>query len=182
MTDIAAGTVPATKDDEALVASALRDRSTFGVLYERYRLPVYRYLRARGADDDVALDLMATTFERALSSLHRFRSRDGGFGAWLFRIARNARVDEHRRSSRVTGLDNALSVAAPQRDVDAWIDLRVRVARLPEPTRDAIALRYAAGLSAREIASIIGKPPDAVQKLIERGIKSLREDLRDDVR
>ena len=182
MTELTAGTVPTLTDDEALVAAALRDRAAFGVLYERYRLPVYRYLRAKGAGDDQALDLMATSFERALTSLHRFRAQGGGFSAWLFRIARNAKVDEHRRSSRVIGLDEALTVAAQERDIEASIDLRRRVARLPEPTRDAIAMRYAAGLTAQEIASVLGKRPDAVQKLIERGLKSLREDLRDDVR
>jgi RNA polymerase sigma-70 factor, ECF subfamily len=182
MTDAVAGTVPAGTDDDALVASALRERAAFGLLYERYRLPVYRYLRARGADDDVALDLMATTFERALTSLHRFHPRGGGFAAWLFRIARNARIDEHRRSARHAGLEAAIDVATPAVDTDAFVDLRDRVSRLPQPSRDAIALRYGAGLRTREIAVILGKRPEAVQKLIERGLIALREDLRDDIR
>jgi DNA-directed RNA polymerase specialized sigma24 family protein len=50
------------------------------------------------------------------------------------------------------------------------------VRALPGPTRDAIALRYAAGLSTREIAAVLGKSEAATQKLISRGLAALRED------
>lgn len=65
------------------------DPSVFGLLYEKHRLSVYRYLRARTRSDEDALDLAAVTFERAFGSLGGFRRRDGGVQAWLLRIARN---------------------------------------------------------------------------------------------
>ena len=52
------------------------------------------------------------------------------------------------------------------------------LAELPEPARDALALRYAAGLSAREIAHVIGKSDDATKKLLSRSLASLREAAR----
>ncbi|MEO8639616.1 MAG: RNA polymerase sigma factor, partial [Chloroflexota bacterium] len=70
--------------------------SGFTKLYEKHRLPVYRYLRARTNSDEDALDLAATTFERAYANLGRFRRRDGGVQAWLLRIARNTAIDAHR--------------------------------------------------------------------------------------
>jgi RNA polymerase sigma-70 factor, ECF subfamily len=172
------GAVVDGRDDDALVAAAVRDREEFAVLYERYRLPVYRYLRARGADDDLALDLTADTFERALRSLGRYRPRAGGFAAWLLRIARNARVDDRRRTARLVPLPDAGPASADQANPDLAIDLRRLVAGLPAPTREAIALRYAAGLTASEIGVVLGKRPEAVQKLIERGLETLREGLR----
>ena len=54
------------------------DPSAFGLLYEKHRLAVFRYLRARTPSDDEALDLTAVTFERAFGSRGRFRRRDGG--------------------------------------------------------------------------------------------------------
>lgn len=165
--------------DDALVAAAQADRACFARIYERYRLPVYRFLRARGHDHDAALDLTAVTFERALVSLHRYRTRGGGLAAWLLRIARNASIDQHRRASRVRELvaDDlpAMSTPGPEQATE----LRLLLAALPPLSRDAIALRYGAGLTAREIGDVLGKRPDAIQKIIERGLMALREASHD---
>ena len=55
--------------------------------------------------------------------------------------------------------------------------MRDAVAGLPEVQRDAIWLRYAGGLNAREIGHVLGKSEAAVQKQIQRGLESLREAL-----
>lgn len=164
--------------DEALVHTAIADPLAFAAIYERFRAPVYRYLRARTQSDDDALDLAAATFERAFRSLATYRASGAGLGAWLFRIARNAQLNERRRTTRLTALAGAdVLPAVSQTQEGIGIDLRVALARLPAPTRDAMALRYAAGLTAREIGAVLGKRPDAVQKLIERGLDTLREGL-----
>lgn len=163
--------------DDVLVATALAEPAAFSAIYERYWLAVYRYLRAQGADEDSAMDLTASTFERAISSLRSYRGHGGGLGAWLMRIARNARIDEHRRSSRSTGLAAADHLAAVGPTHESDIELRLLLAQLPSDTRDAIALRYAAGLTAVEIGHVLDKRPEAVQKMIERGLSALREAL-----
>ena len=151
----------------------------FSLVYERYRLPVFRYLRARGVGDEDALDLTAVTFERAFAARHRFRTRDGGLGAWLFRIARNAAIDAHRHRGpeRPLAPDDEPALYADGVEVEARRELLDAVAALPEVQRDAIRLRYAAGLSAREIGVVLGHTEDAIQKQIQRGIHALREAL-----
>jgi RNA polymerase sigma-70 factor (ECF subfamily) len=54
---------------------------------------------------------------------------------------------------------------------------RVRrlVAQLRAPERDAIALRYAAGMTAREISEVIGRSEEATQKLLSRALVRLKE-------
>jgi RNA polymerase sigma factor (sigma-70 family) len=52
------------------------------------------------------------------------------------------------------------------------------VRSLPVATRDAVSLRYGLGWSTREIAHLLGKSEPATQKLIERGLRVLRETLR----
>ncbi|MFN8623803.1 MAG: sigma-70 family RNA polymerase sigma factor [Chloroflexota bacterium] len=162
--------------DDALVAAALADRARFAAIYERHRLPVYRYVRARGADEDTAIDIVAIAFERALVALPTYRPRGGGLGAWLFRIARNAWLDEGRRRARTAGL----SLVADHTDgggLGRDPDLHLALRRLPTDAQEAVALRYAAGLTAAEIGQVLGKRPAAVQKLIERSLDTLKEAL-----
>lgn len=161
------------------------DATSFAVVYQLHRRSVYRYLRARVRDHEEALDLTAITFERAFTNLERFRSRDGGVHAWLLRIARNAAIDAGRRRRPTVDLADAdafLGRAAVQSD-------RVERERanilgltdaLPPDQRDMLLLRYAAGLTAREIGVVVGKREGAVQKQIERGLVALREALHDD--
>ena len=157
--------------------------ASFTPIYEAHRLSVYRYLRARTSNDEEALDLTAVTFERAFANHRRFRRRDGGVHAWLLRIARNAAIDATRRrrpTIDIAGADVHLGRRAVEVDRLAQQSTEVLdlVARLPDDQRDALLLRYAGGLTSREIGIVIGKRESAVQKQIERGLAALREAIR----
>jgi RNA polymerase sigma-70 factor, ECF subfamily len=54
------------------------------------------------------------------------------------------------------------------------------VARLSDVQRDALALRFAGGLSSREIAPVIGKSEAATKKLLTRALAALKEATRND--
>ena len=170
-------------DNETTRADVEPDRldpSMFGLIYERHRLAVFRYLRARTRNDEDAMDLAALTFERAFAGLGRFRRRDGGVQAWLLRIARNSAIDAHRRrrpTVALAGADGQLGRIAIEADRvsgerENVLDL---VDRLPGDLGDVLMLRYAAGLTAREIGVVVGRREGAVQKRIERGLAALRE-------
>ena len=163
----------AASDDESLATAAAADRREFAAIYERYRIPVYRYLRARTLSDDEAQELAAITFERALQSIDRFRPVGGGLLAWLLRIARNAHIDRIRHATRDRTFlpDPAMSATHPDDDVI----LRALVDALPVRQRDAIQLRFAAGLTAREIGGVLGMSEAAAQKQVERGLQALKE-------
>ncbi|MFN8622912.1 MAG: RNA polymerase sigma factor [Chloroflexota bacterium] len=162
--------------DAALVAAALADPAAFDAIYERYHAQVFRFVLARGLDEDAAVDVVATTFERGLAHLRSYRADGGGLPAWLFRIARNALIDERRRQGRLTDL-GAASAYVSDHGTLRDPDLQVALGRLSEEAREAIALRYAGGLTAAEIGSVLGKRPAAVQKLIERTLEHLKEAL-----
>ncbi len=57
--------------------------------------------------------------------------------------------------------------------------IRLLVADLPEVQRDALAMRFGAGLTARQIGLVIGKNEEATQKLISRALSRLREVTHD---
>ena len=58
---------------------------------------------------------------------------------------------------------------------DEALDLLRSLGSLPGDQRDAVALRYGAGLSAREIGAVLGKSDAAAQKLVSRGLATLKE-------
>lgn len=156
----------------------------FESLYLAHREAVLRYLRVRAGDAD-SLDLAALTFERA------FRTIVGGGSVnlgWLLRTARNAAIDANRRQRTRLLLETIVARLgpdtgpSPEHQVvaeETASAVRRAVNALPAPQREAIALRYAAGLSAREIGSVLGKSEAASQKLITRALERLRENLHD---
>lgn len=174
--------------DDRLAVEARTDAQAFAPLYERHIQRVYRYLRARGANEDDATELAALTFERALRHIDRYRPGGPGFGPWLLRIARNAFVDAVRRQRhRSLDLDEAAELTAPgESPEDTVIAAEERrwilslVARLSDVQRDALALRFAGGLSSREIAPVVGKSEAATKKLLSRALAALKEATRND--
>jgi len=173
--------------DEALVRRAQADAVAFAPLYERYLPRVYRYARARSAGVDDAEDLTQAIFLRALAALPAYRPRGVPFAAWLFRIARNAVTDSHRRrreSVTWDGLPEAFqrgeagdpaAFALRREQIDT---LRELLRNLAPEKRELLALRFAAGLSSAEIAHATGRSEAAVKKQLSRTIQRLQEQFR----
>ena len=83
------------------------------LLYETYRLDVFRYLVGLTRDPDLAEDLLSETFVTALTALDGFRG-DGSVKSWLLTIARNKWRDHLRKRSPVTDVDlTELYIADP---------------------------------------------------------------------
>jgi RNA polymerase sigma-70 factor (ECF subfamily) len=182
---VEAGTAPtAETSEEATALRARSDRDAFAELYVQQRERVFRYLRAWCATDDDALEVTAQTFERALRAMPRYTTQRGGVTAWLLRIARNAAVDQERRRRpivTVSGATESQSAEPTPEEIAIGVEerraVRAAMRQLPVVQRDALALRFGARLTAREIALVIGKSENATQKLIRRAIERLREDL-----
>jgi len=177
--------------DEELALAACSNPKNFDLLYRRHQLGVFRFIRARTVSDDEAAELTAVVFERALRAIEKYRPSGGRFVAWLFTIARNAALDADRARRRhgLVRWADPDPQSEPQEPVlledtvverERILDLRARVERLPDVQRDAIVLRYAGRLTAREIAAIIGKSEAATQKILGRALDTLRESYRDD--
>ena len=175
-----------TDADEPLVLAAQADPAAFAALYERYMPRVYRYLHARTASPEEAADLTQAVFLKAFNAIDRFKPGRSPFASWLFRIARNAAVDAHRRRPPSVHLDvAAVQLAAADVPEDAAMraerlqHLRRLIAALDAEKRELLALRYAGGLTAAQIAPLVGKNPEAVKKQLQRVLRQLKEHYRD---
>ena len=177
---------PQGPPDSALAVAASRgDDAAFATLYARYAPRIEGYLARLLGDRHLAEDVTHEVFVSALRRLRQDRPPIA-FGPWLFRIARNAAIDEARRRRR-TGSGSSIDMhpidpidRAPGPEAATLLHedlrrLRSAFASLGDDQRDAIGLRYGAGLTAKEIGIVIDKREAAVQKLIERAIDRLRE-------
>jgi RNA polymerase sigma-70 factor (ECF subfamily) len=184
----AAGAADAADVDDATdedLATRFGDRAAFSELYRRYRAKVYRLVRRYVGSDDDAADLVGESFERAFASITDFDRRRGRFAAWLLGIAHNAAVDALRRRSRTIRLVDRLPLGETDRlddiglPLEAAVTLRAALASLSLVEQAALAMRFGAGLTAAEIASVIGKHVSATEKLLTRAVAKLRKELSD---
>jgi RNA polymerase sigma-70 factor (ECF subfamily) len=173
----------AAEDDEALLVRAAQERpEAFGKLYELHVDAVYRYLQLRTGTADAA-DLTQQVFLRAFASLPKYKTRGLPFSAWLFRIARNLATDHHRQRGRtpdelLPGMVQADATAAPEQaalQMETLGHLRALLRELDGEKRELLAMRFAAGLSSREIAAVVGKSEAAVKKQLTRILHTLKE-------
>ncbi len=163
------------------------DQAAFGELYETYYDRIYRYVSFKCGSRSEAEDLTGDVFLKMLESVHSYRFQGYPFTSWLYRIAHNVVVDNFRRKGRrpTTPLENALHVADPaegemeKRAQISWTMGEVVEAMddLTELQREAITLRFAAGLSIAETASAMDRKENAVKALQHAGIRKLRRAL-----
>jgi RNA polymerase sigma-70 factor (ECF subfamily) len=151
--------------------------------YEAYGEPLYSYLRFHLSSPDIAEDLTAEVFLRALKSFHRFDPSLGSPRAWLFRIAQNALRDHQRQVARRPSLPLAamrdLECDAPSPEERLlWEEevagLLAAVAELPLKDREVIGLCYGSELSIAEVGEILGLSATATRTRLWRALGRLR--------
>jgi RNA polymerase sigma-70 factor (ECF subfamily) len=166
--------------DDALVKAALTEPAAFGLLYERYYDRVYRYCRARTQTHEDSADLAQQVFVQAFENLHRYRARGSSFAAWLFRVARNLAIDASRRRKHHSipwdDVPETPTLETGEAGPEDLAILRVAISRLPPDQRDVLVLRFAVGLSVREISAVIGKSESATQMRLWRTLQTIRKD------
>lgn len=170
----------------AAVHESASNQASFIFLYDAYFSRVYNYIRYRSGDADIADDLTAIVFEKALYNFHRYQPDRAPFGAWLFGIARNI-VNSHLRLQKrqvVTRLeelpdqpdDNSLP-EAHLISTETSSELLASLDILNDRERDLLSLKFAARLTNRRIAELTHLSENNVSVMIYRALKKLRREL-----
>lgn len=176
---------PEACDEQALLEAAQRDPAKFDALYELHFERVYAFVAGRVHDRTMAEDLTADVFHKALAGLPKYEWRGAPFAAWLFRIAANAIIDQHKRERRSLADREASSSNEPRAEAAEMelqvVEYRARlfqlVGRLPEAQRLVVCQRFIEQRSIREIARQLGKTPGAIKQLQFRALQSLRTQM-----
>ena len=181
--------------DEDLVA-AVRDGSdeAFEALYRRYRPRILAYVRSMCQDHARAEDVTQEAFMSALRGL-RGSDREITFRPWLYEIAKNACIDHLRRAGRSTevSIDSedfgpqeerriSQSVAGTDAEVARRSDLeslQMAFGDLPPSQHEILVMRELEGLSYDRIGSRMGLSRGAVESMLFRARRTLREGYED---
>jgi RNA polymerase sigma-70 factor (ECF subfamily) len=169
-------------ETQALVERAQGgDGAAFAALYDLFGPRVYRFFRFRVPAAEAAEDLTQRVFLKMIEQLPNYEPRGVPFAAWLFRVARNAWIDEGRTthpSVPINALsEEAAAVDGPHDLAAAAIEsemLRGAIATLPPDQREVIACRFFAGLTCRETAAQMGRSEGSVRVIQHRALAALR--------
>jgi RNA polymerase sigma-70 factor, ECF subfamily len=141
-----------------------------------------RFARNLTRNPHDADDVVQIAIERALTRLDQWH-RDARLDSWLFRIVRNAWIDEMRSRARRDALfapeeaGEAIGVAAIDREMDR-LSVEAAMARLPEEQRLAVSLVLVEGLPYREAALVLDVPIGTLTSRLARGRAALQAMLQ----
>ena len=133
---------------------------------------------------DLADDLVQETVMKAWVARDRYEAGTN-MKAWTFTILRNLFLNEIRRSSRMTEMEEGAGhpglIARPsQEDAVHVTDLQSALYRLPKDRREALLLVGAGGFSYEEAARICGVPAGTIKSRVARGRAQLMVMLSDE--
>ncbi len=162
---------------------SLRLQSTnrsFERLYRAHVGDVYRYALAITGNAADAEDVAQTTFMNAYRALGR-GERPEKPRHWLIAIAHNVCRQRFRQSARrpmeVTYFEDVAETLVPSDDTPTAADIQRALGELALNQRDALVMRELEGRSYADIAELLGISVAAVETLLFRARRSLREQL-----
>jgi RNA polymerase sigma-70 factor (ECF subfamily) len=149
-----------------------------------YGRKIYNFAYRLTGDPDDAHDLVQEVLLRVRRGLASYQP--GSFEGWLWRITRNAFLDDVRRKKRrptsplpdeVDRWDLASSESADLEyaRVSLGDDIQKALLELPVEFREAVVLCDVIGLSYEEISRAVAVPIGTVRSRIHRGRKMLRD-------
>lgn len=174
--------------DEDLVERARTDPDAFAELYRRYVNRVHAFVYRRSRSTEIADEITSATFERALRALPGFRWREGGFQAWIYRIAANELASHYRRAQRqhsergqraARQLHEASTTVEHPLDTDDSDLVLQALGRLNERYQRAITLRYLTGLSPEDAAHAMGLNKATLAVVLHRALGAMRKAMHE---
>lgn len=171
MVEPAVSRTPSPDSPEALLEKFLAgDDAAFTRLVARYESRLYAYIARMAGDAVPPADIFQKTFITAAETASSFDWRTSSFSTWLYRIARNAALEEIRLrspSSSPGGAGEAADSADGRR-------IRAALVRLPADQREAFLLKEEGDLTFEEIGSVLGCGREAARSRFHSAAGALR--------
>jgi RNA polymerase sigma-70 factor (ECF subfamily) len=166
----------------------LRDRNAFAELFDHFAPRINAYLQRLGMDRLAAEELTQEVMIVLWHKADLFDPAKSSLATWLFRIARNRRIDAMRRDkARIFDMNDPQLRPEETADADGEIDARRRDERvraaleaLPSEQIELVRLAFFLGLSHSQIAERTGLPLGTVKSRLRLAFQRLRRVLEAD--
>ena len=164
-----------------------RDHDAFKSLFSHFGPRIKSLIMRSGASaaqsEDLVQEVMMTVWRKA----HLFSADRGSASAWIFTIARNARIDRLRRGSArafedVEDMNLISENADSEEEVDAAQRARLvgsAIANLPDEQRQIIELAFLHDKSQSEICHDLSLPLGTVKSRMRLAYGKLRAQLEE---
>ncbi len=168
-------------DDDLLARAGRGDDAAWAVLVRRHLRPVHGHAWYLLGDAAEAEDVAQETMERLMKKAPGWRPGGAKLKTWLFRVAINLCRDR-RRAARPgpladVGVDAVDDGPGPDRALDQVRAVRGALAQLTGKQRAAVTLVHYQGFSNIEAAEILELSVEALESLLARARRALREYL-----
>jgi RNA polymerase sigma factor (sigma-70 family) len=172
----------ALSDNSLMLKVKDGDLDKLGLLFERYKKPLYGFFYGLNRQQELSEDLVQNTFLRILRYRHLFRG-EGDFRAWIFHIARNVNHDHHRKNKiKVTDeLENWQERIGHQENRAAEMQyqeeqqlLAKAMERLPHEKKEVLLLSKFQDKKYSEIGQVLGCTEGAVKVKVFRALQELK--------
>jgi RNA polymerase sigma-70 factor (ECF subfamily) len=183
-------TEAAPSDERLLAAARAGDRQALETLLERHQAEVYRFGMNMCRDPEDAKDVLQDTLLAMARGVRDFRGASS-ISTWLYTIARSFCIKKRRRNKFAPEAERSLDtdasfeakhMAAPGHDPDEALAgreveraLEQAIAALDPMYREVLLLRDVEGLTAPEVAQVLGVSTDAVKSRLHRARMAVRE-------
>ncbi|HET7758464.1 MAG TPA: sigma-70 family RNA polymerase sigma factor [Gaiellaceae bacterium] len=166
-----------------VLARRLGNDRAFERLYRKHAGDVYRYALVVLRNQADAEDVTQTTFLNAYRAFEK-GERPQKPQNWLIAIAHNVCRQRFRQAQRrpaEVGYEEELAESVVEEDALSAEDIRRALGHLAFNQRSALVMRELEGRSYQEIAEILGVSVSAVETLLFRARRALREQLEESI-
>jgi RNA polymerase sigma-70 factor (ECF subfamily) len=158
----------------------MSDRAWIRDALERHERQLVAFAARITGDVELARDVVQDAFlALCRERRHEIEPR---VAEWLFTVVRNRSLDVVRKDGHMSAEEVDVEHAGEERSPAALLETREEGSRvlamleqLPAKQREALRLKFQAGLSYREIAQVTGSSIGNVGFLVHVGLKALRE-------
>ena len=171
-------------DEPDLVRKSINgDQSAYQLLLDQHLSSVSNFVMRMMANTAEADDIIQETFIRLWTHGDKFNPEKAQLTTWLHNIAHNLCIDHFRKFKRLVeepSTEKASTLAGPEDkaiQADMTATVQEAMMKLPERQRSAIIMCHYQGLSNKDAAMILDVSVDALESLMARGRRKLKQML-----